>query len=292
MAGVSGEGGVRAIRILAGLTVKETLRKRLFLVSVLISLLFFLVSLMPTWFGATEIGIPKTDARRSVAVLVVVFMGVPMLKYFAALEVIGLASGAISGEIERGLLAAVLAKPVPRWQVVVGKWLGINLLMASNLLFWSALLWVSLRLQTGVSYPTLFAAGGVSILYAVVASTLTLFFSTFAAPALAGGLTLLLAGTAWPHAVFHQMGTHLEVPALVRAGEALRYLVPISQVGLWVERALGPLNPLVLIPRTDGDGPGFAIPLDATRGDLLYVGAYVACFFLGALLIFHRRDIS
>src|SRR5262249_6486814 len=41
-----------------------------------------------------------------------VFFGIPMLKFFAGIEVIALASGAIGGEIERGLLAVILPKPL------------------------------------------------------------------------------------------------------------------------------------------------------------------------------------
>ena len=48
------------ILILAGLTVKEMLRRRLFVLSLLAALLFFLASLMPTLFGARDVTIDAT----------------------------------------------------------------------------------------------------------------------------------------------------------------------------------------------------------------------------------------
>jgi hypothetical protein len=48
---------VRNIRIIAALTIQETVRRKLFLVSLLVALFFFLVSLMPMWFGAEDVKI-------------------------------------------------------------------------------------------------------------------------------------------------------------------------------------------------------------------------------------------
>ena len=277
-----------ALLILAGLTVKEMLRRRLFVLSLLIALLFFLASLMPALFGARDVSIRATGQQQSVAVVLAAFLGVPMLKFFAALQVIGLASGAISGDQERGLLAVVLPKPIARWQVVVGKWLGINLVMIANLAFWTTLGWASLRLQTGHSFPTLFAAGAWSIVYSLIFSTVALFFSTFATGALAAGLAALLAAAAWPHAVLRALGGTFHVTALTRAGAAARDIVPMNQVELWVERSLGPIAPSLINP----GGIAFDVPIQATAGDLVYTALYVVAFFAAAIVVFQRRDVG
>jgi ABC-type transport system involved in multi-copper enzyme maturation permease subunit len=279
---------MQSIWIIAGLTLKEVVRRRLFVLSLLVALLFFLASLMPTLFGAGDMVVQATGERQSVAVMLAVFFGLPMLKFFAGLEVIVLASGAISSEIERGLLAVILPKPLARWQLVVGKWLGINLLMVLNLIFWSGLGWFSLYCQTGHSYPTVVYAGLASIAYAVLFCTLALFFSTFAAAPLAAGLTLFCWAAAWPHAILRQLGATFQVPALTKAGAAARYLVPTNQIELWIERLLGPLMPAYLNPR----GFAFAVPLGPTAGDLVYAAVYVTVFFCAALFVFQRRDVS
>jgi ABC-type transport system involved in multi-copper enzyme maturation permease subunit len=220
--------------------------------------------------------------------MLAVFFGVPMLKFFAGIEVIALASGAIAGEIERGLLAVILPKPLARWQLVVGKWLGINLLMVLNLLFWSGLGWASLYCQTGNSYPTVVYAGLASIAYAVLFSTLTLFFSSFATAPLAAGLALVCWAAAWPHAILRQLGATFQVPALTRAGTVARYLVPTCHLELWIERLLGPLMPEYINPR----GFAFSVPLTPSAGDLVYAAAYVTFFFCATLFVFQRRDVS
>lgn len=278
---------MRNIRIIAGLTVREAVRHRLFLLTLVISLLFFLVSLMPTLFGARDVLIKQTGQQQSVAVLLSVFMGIPMLKFFSAVLAIGLASGAVSGEIERGLLAVILPKPIGRWQLLVGKWLGINLLMLVNLLFWAFLLWCSLLIQTHRSYPTLFRAGFVSALYPVIGTTLGLFFSTWATGTVAMGLALVLAGASWPHAFLRTAGANLNVPVLVQAGRISRYIVPASHVELWVERALGPLMPAIINP----GGFAFNVPFEPSVTDLVYVAGYVVVFFVGAVVIFQWRDV-
>jgi ABC-type transport system involved in multi-copper enzyme maturation permease subunit len=276
-----------SVWLLAGLTWREMLRRRLFVLSLLIALLFFLASLMPTLFGARDVTIRATGQQQSVAVVLAAFLGVPMLKFFAALQVIGLASGAVSGDLERGLLAVVLPKPIARWQVIVGKWIGINLVLVANLLLWTTLGWASLRLQTGHSFPTLFLAGAWSVVYSLIFCTLALFFSTFTTGALAAGLAALLGAAAWPHAILRQLGSTFHVPALARAGAAARYLVPVNQVELWVEHSLGPIAPSLINPA----GFAFNVPRQPSAADLVYVGLYIAALFAAALVIFQRRDI-
>jgi len=55
--------------------------------------------------------------------------------YFAALIVAFLvilsSAGALSGDIESGVMQAVLVKPIRRWEVVLGKFCGIGLLVSS-----------------------------------------------------------------------------------------------------------------------------------------------------------------
>ena len=34
----------------------------------------------------------------------------------------------ISGEIESHTIDAIVTKPIPRWQVIIGKWLGLSLI--------------------------------------------------------------------------------------------------------------------------------------------------------------------
>src|SRR5437764_8095614 len=152
----------------------EVVRRRLFVLSLIIAFFFFLASLMPTLFGSRETLVKATGQHVPVPVMLAVFLGIPMLKFFAAVEAIALACSAISGEAERGLLAVILPKPLARWQVVTGKWIAVNAIMAANLLFWTGLGWVSLRIQTHHSYGTVLLAGIASTAYAVIFSTLTL----------------------------------------------------------------------------------------------------------------------
>jgi ABC-type transport system involved in multi-copper enzyme maturation permease subunit len=265
----------------------EVVRRRLFVLSLIVAFFFFLASLLPTLFGSRDTLVRATGQHVPVPVMLAVFLGIPMLKFFGAVETIALACGAVSGEAERGLLAVILPKPLARWQVIVGKWLAINALMVVNLIFWTGLGWLSLRVQTHHSYPTILLAGLASASYSVIFSTLTLFFSTFATAPLAAGLAALCGAAAWPHAVLRTLGAVFAIPALTRAGAVARYIVPMNQVELWIERLLGPLTPSLINP----NGFAFAVPLRPSAGDLIYTAFWIAAFFAAALFIFHRRDV-
>ncbi|MDE2127253.1 MAG: ABC transporter permease [Armatimonadetes bacterium] len=281
------EPSLRNIVIITRLTVRETMRNRLYLISVVIAFFFFLISLMPLFFGKHDVPIPTTGRWQSVAVLMVVFMGVPMLKFFSAIEVIGLSCGAVSSEIERGILVCILAKPMPRWHVLAGKWLGINCVMALNLLFWTTLLWVSLLVQTHQSFPTLFLAGAVSMLYPVMFSTLTLMFSTFCTTALAASFALVCGAAAWPHLLIRIMGMQFHVRALVLAGTILRYLTPLNHVEVMVERSLGTLSPRAVDPNFFNP----PVKIGPPAGGIWYVAAWTIAAAIVALIVFQHRDI-
>lgn len=107
------------------LTGKELARKRVLLVSLLLSLLFI---------GFYSYGLSKIvqGPQHTTAGLVDNYInGVVLLTvglYFAqmvsAFFVFFSSMGAISGEIDSGQLFAVLSRPIARWKVYLGKWMG------------------------------------------------------------------------------------------------------------------------------------------------------------------------
>lgn len=106
-------------------TFKELTRKRVFLVTLLLTgvfLLLFGIGLKEvTGIAAQE---PETSAKRLMDSMVFMILGLFFAQFLAAFFVLFSAMGTVNGERESGLLLAVAARPFPRWKLYLAKWLG------------------------------------------------------------------------------------------------------------------------------------------------------------------------
>src|ERR687895_1371142 len=116
---------VRTVLTFAALTVREASRRRVLralagLTIVLLALSAFGFSRIEAEFGAS---LTSGEARLAAStVLNLVMFGLSLI---AALGTAFLAGPVLAGEFESGMALAVLARPVRRSAVLVGKWLGL-----------------------------------------------------------------------------------------------------------------------------------------------------------------------
>jgi Cu-processing system permease protein len=299
-----------AIFTIAGLTLKEAWRKRTVLGSLLLgglvlafSLLLILVKARMAYFVSTHEH--NWDADRMVreyaqARVLVTLMCLFFIRVLGMLFGLLLAGGAISGEIEAGLLAVILAKPIPRWQILVGKWLGLNLVATASILVWTTMAWLSIRLQAGIHFDEpleqILAAGPYLALYAVLACTLTLMFSTIFQRVLGTSLTLVVAVISWCDGIFNFLGDHFNVPTLHTAANIGCLLMPQGYIAWWVHDTIEDIgtNPL-------GESPVKSSRLLEQWGkahvhfahlDGVYVACYIIALLLIGILLFQRREIQ
>jgi hypothetical protein len=130
--------------VIIALTLKEAMRRRAFLGTLIILVTLYGLSFLPRAFKEAFGG----DERQfELGVNIAVLFGIDAIKFFSAVLAILLSAGAITAEIERGYLAAILPRPLYRWELYLGKWLGVMLFSAANATLWTAMLWVSVALQ-------------------------------------------------------------------------------------------------------------------------------------------------
>jgi Cu-processing system permease protein len=124
-------------------------------------------------------------------------LGLATIEIAGALMTIFIGTGLVSREIERRSIFALLAKPLPRWEFVVGKYLGLVLTIAVNLWAMAAALYVVLAWQLWVSPenvrqawtapamdPRLLVALLMITAEMAVLTAVALFFSAFSSSAL------------------------------------------------------------------------------------------------------------
>ncbi|WP_308638028.1 ABC transporter permease [Paenibacillus silvisoli] len=102
---------------------KEWIRKKIGLVTFVLTLLF--AGLFS--YGSYEIAKHALDEPNPNALLngmMLMALGLLFAQMIIAFLILFATMGAISGEVENGQMLAVLARPIPRWKVYLGKYMG------------------------------------------------------------------------------------------------------------------------------------------------------------------------
>ncbi|WP_165822538.1 ABC transporter permease [Paenibacillus montanisoli] len=120
---------------------KEWIRKKIGVVTFVLTLLF--AGLFS--FGSYEIAKHAMDEPTSHGLLngmMLMALGLMFAQMIIAFLVLFATMGAISGEVENGLMLAVLARPIPRWKVYLGKYAGsaVWVIIYSTALYFAILL--------------------------------------------------------------------------------------------------------------------------------------------------------
>lgn len=121
------------VLVIARLTVQETSRRRLILALIILTLIVVGFSAwgfqkITTVTNRQGLVLPPEQVAliTSQLLIVVTFMYSGVLALSAAV----VAGPLISSEVESGLLLSILARPVRRSEIVIGKWLGLAVLIA------------------------------------------------------------------------------------------------------------------------------------------------------------------
>ena len=119
-------------------------------------------------------------------------IGLATLELAGVLMAVFIGVGLVSREIERKSVYSLLAKPVHRWEFVLGKYLGLVGTIAVNVLLMTVALFVVLAwLERKVPDPILLKAVVLILGELALLTAVALFFSTFSSSGiLSAGLTL------------------------------------------------------------------------------------------------------
>ncbi|HEX9371017.1 MAG TPA: ABC transporter permease subunit, partial [Roseiflexaceae bacterium] len=159
-----------------------------------------------------------------------------MLAIFASVDT-------ISGEIGSHTIQAIVTKPVRRWQVVLGKWLGYAAMMMLYLGLLGGGIMLIVYLLVGYVPPNPLAGLLLLILEALVLLSLSLLGGTRLSTLTNGVVLFMLYGLAFIGAWVEQIGALLQSHAAVNVGIVTSLLMPVE--ALW-RRAAYLMQPPVL----------------------------------------------
>jgi ABC-type transport system involved in multi-copper enzyme maturation permease subunit len=284
----------RIVLTVAALTLQEAARRRV--LRALAALTVALLALSAWGFSrlaATEFGgsaLTSGEARLTASmVLNLVMFGLSLI---AALGTAFLAGPTVAGEIESGIALAVLARPVRRSAVLVGKWLGLVAFGSGFVAVAGLAQFVIVRATVGYWPPQ--PAIGLALLavQTTVLLTLGLLLSTAISPMASGIVAVGLFGSTWIAGVVGGIGEAVGNEGVARVGTVSRMLLPTD--GLWRGAMHAFQDPVALArfggPAVEGGFP-FLSNATLTVTYLAWVGLWVALVLGLAGMAFQRRDL-
>ncbi|QYR19256.1 ABC transporter permease subunit [Paenibacillus sp. sptzw28] len=274
-------------------TFKELTRKRVFLVTIILTFVFLVLFA----FGVRELAgmggqESVSPAERLLNSMVLMVLGLFFAQFLASFFVLFSAMGTVTGEQENGLLLAVAARPIPRWKLYLAKWLGhaVWVSVYSTVLFVSVV-W-TIHSQTGfpVRPEELLRGYGLFLWMPLLLLTLTMLGSVYL-PMLGNGIcAALLYGFSLFNGLVEGVSSYGGTPPAVEKFVFLTgLLLPTDSVyrrslyellggADWAGLALADMGP-------------FSMPSVPSNAFLLYTVGYAAVLLLLGCRAFSRKDL-
>lgn len=280
--------------LIARLTVDEAFRRKVILAVMLLSLVFLalyffgfqvlrddLIRFREERLGRSDDLLPY-EAQASAMVL----MGLYTVNFLAGVMTIFAAVGTISGEIESGVLQAILPKPLSRWEIIAGKYLGFLSMITIYLALMVGSVVAISRFAGDYTPPNILRGWLLMVLVSAILLALTMLGSTIFSTMANGIVALMLYGMALTGGLVEQVGTALDNDTMVRIGVITSVALPSD--AMWrlasdivqprsVAYALGPTPFGTISPPSE-----FAVR---------YAVVYCMVLVLASAVIFKRRDI-
>jgi ABC-type transport system involved in multi-copper enzyme maturation permease subunit len=284
-----------AILTIARLTIREAARRKLLLALAVLTLI--VIGLTGWGFqhlttltnpDGTPIATSEIRLATSQVLVLVEFMFAAVL----ALSAVVVASPSISSEVESGVALSLLARPVSRYQVLVGKWLGFAALILVYVAATTALELIVVDLTTSYVPPGPVELAAYLSAEGIVVMSLALLLSTWLSGMTAGVIALVLFFLAWIGGIAGAIGEVFGNAAISNAGTISELLLPTD--ALW-RGSVYELEPVlyrdVLGASTERAGNPFFVQSPPSPAFLLWTVCWVLLIVGLAVWNFRRREL-
>jgi len=271
--------------IMAGVTFREAGRKKMIWMALLAGLAFLALFGASLHFQVKDWGGGKLTLMQRAQLNAMLLAGLYVLNLMTMAMTILASVDTLSGEIASGTIHVVATKPLPRWQVLIGKWCGF----AGMLVLYIAIMVAGLSFLTwllsGYQAPHLLRGCALIGLESLLLLTMTFLVGTTFSTLTNGVVVLGLYGLAFLGGWIEQFGALANSPRALNLGIAASVVMPSE--ALWRRAAFEMQSPLVgamgFTPFSNASVPSAAM--------VVYAGLYLALALLLAIRRFAQRDL-
>lgn len=285
---------MNTIWILAKLTFREAIRKRIMIAGFVLGVSFIVIYSTGLYFILAQVNSMVRSGSLSqgaenfinneskngfllAGLYIVTFLSIAMATLLGA--------DTLAGEINSGTIQTIVTKPIQRTQVVLGKWLGFASLLGLYVICMTGGVVLSMFIQTGYAPDNLLPGLCLIYLECLLIMTVTVMYSS-AFPALAtGGIVFGLYGISFIGGWIEQIGAALHNETAAKIGLATSLIFPSEP--LWRRAAYEMQTPYAYVLGVS--------PFAATSVPSMFIVAYAFLYLAGTLFlairIFESRDL-
>jgi Cu-processing system permease protein len=266
--------------IMAGVTFREAARKKVLWMALAAGGAFLILFSTGLHYQAKDFGARGMNPvlRREIS-FAMLTMGLYAVDLLAVLMTILTSVDTISGEIASGTIQAIATKPVPRWQVLFGKWLGFVGMLTAYIAIMVGGVNVVSYVMTGVTARHLLSGFLLMCMESLVLLSVTFALATYFSTLTSGVLALGFHGLAFLGGWIEQFGAITQTQRAVNVGVIASVVMPSE--ALWRRAAFEMQSPLANAMRISP----FSTLSVPSASMVYYAGFYLAI----ALVVATRR---
>lgn len=284
--------------LIAELSLREALRKKLVAVLLVLTALFIGFYLFGIYrmelrlaARAAEAGLERSPTGSSaLPVMFATMFGMYLVYFLGALMAVLSTVSSVSGDIENGVMQSVIARPVSRAALVLGRWLGFAAVNVGYVALLSATLLGGVYAITGYLPPNALPAVLLILLAVLLLTALTVLGSTLFTTLANGIGVFVLYGLGFTGGILNAIGTLSDTPTLTTLGRAANILMPTNALWLGASYYLQPDLMRQMSEVTRGSNPFFATEA-IPAGLVVWAAILTVLAVLAGMWRFSKRDL-
>lgn len=283
------------ILTIARLTLHEAARRRVVLVGVLITLV--LIGLTAWGFSqlpTMQCGrVPCSQAQIRLFTATFLILIMYMFSFIIAVGASFLAAPAVATDIESGIALAMLPRPIRRSDIILGKWLGLAVIITVYTALVAAAEFALVKVFVDYLPPEPVIATAFITVQGLTLMTLGLLGSTRLGPMAGGIIAIVMFGLAWMGGIVNTVGQIIENITVVNVATIISLILPTD--GLW-RGAVYHLEPQVLIAALSSGPRGvtanpFFVDAPPTPAFLVWSALWLVAVLGLAMYSFGKREL-
>jgi ABC-type transport system involved in multi-copper enzyme maturation permease subunit len=277
---------------IARLSFREASRRRILLAALLLGLLFLAVYGLGFHFIMVEV--EKEIGSMRVLELnqirnFLLMAGMYVVNFLTAMMTVLTSVDTLSGEIASGTIHTLVSKPVRRWEIVLGKWLGFAVMVSLYLLLMGGGVMALVYLRSGYTAPHPLTALALIWLNALILLSVSLLGGAYLSTLANGVLVFGLYGVAFIGGWIEQIGSFFTNQAASQIATNIGIITSLMMPSeaLWKRAAHELQSPLVtalgISPFTTRSYPSSAM--------IIYAVLFMLVASALAVRRFNQRDL-
>ena len=272
-------------------TLREAVRRKIVLAGLVLTAGFLILFGLGVWFAFQELKSegPVDPSEQAIFGGFLLSGGMWVLNFVAALLAILTAVGTVSAEVSNGTMAALAARPVPRWKILIGKALGLGLMLAAFVAISTGAVTAIVYVIAGYVPASPVIPPLLILLAAWVVQSLALLGTTRLPTIASGILVFALFSVGLIGGIVEQLGSVLDNAAMVNIGIVSSLVIPSRAI---FEMASARLISGIASPTPGGAAGGpFALANPPSMLMAIYAVGYCIAAFALAIRSFSTRDL-